>query len=71
MAETQGIDLTEESQCGNVSEQELVDATFRCTGCSNVAACEALLGSADVVTKDVPNYCKNADLFHRLDKAES
>ena len=65
MADRQGIDLQESILRGELSEDTFEHAVDRCLGCTQPVACQGLLDSAETEL-NLPEYCRNADLFGAL-----
>lgn len=65
MADRQGLDLQEMLLRADVSESQFEAAVDRCVGCTQAEACKCLLDSAGP-TLNLPDYCRNGDLFGSL-----
>lgn len=65
MADRQGLDLQEMILRADVSEHQFDEAVDRCVGCTQTEACKCLLDSAGP-TLNLPEYCRNGDLFTSL-----
>lgn len=66
MAATQGVDIDEVVQRGDLPNADLRDAVYTCVGCSDVNPCEHWLDGHGKGAADTPSYCRNADLFKEL-----
>ena len=66
MATAQGVDLEEQIMRGAMSVMELEDAVLSCTACTQPDVCAALLATSEVSPDKPPSFCRNADLFARL-----
>lgn len=64
MADRMGIDLEEAVLRGRINFDEIADAVLRCTGCTRVEECQALV--VDNSGTELPEYCRNAELFREL-----
>lgn len=65
MADRQGLDLQEMILRAELSEDQFDQAVDRCLGCTQPDACKCLLDSA-VPQLNLPDYCRNGDLFDQL-----
>ncbi len=65
MAGTLGIDLQESAIGGQVSVDEISDAVLRCSDCPNPGHCARFL-SENQHSPITPEYCRNQELFERL-----
>lgn len=65
MADRQGIDLEELVLRADVTEERFEAAVDRCLGCTQPDACKCLLDSA-APTLNLPDYCRNEELFDEL-----
>lgn len=65
MADRQGIDLQELILRAEVSEDHFEQAVDKCLGCTQPDACECLLDTTESQL-NLPDYCRNADLFDEL-----
>lgn len=63
MADKLGIDISEQTQRGKMTDQEFGRSVARCLGCTDVAACEAWLEIQQGQADAPPPYCRNAGLF--------
>ena len=66
MAGSVGVDLEEAMLEGRLSMDQLTDAVFACTGCSNPEACGHWLTTQEGRADATPDYCRNADMMRRL-----
>ena len=66
MSDTLGLDLEEVMLRGGLSIPDLDDAVLRCTGCSQVGACETWLATRSGKEDLPPAYCRNTELFTAL-----
>ncbi|MEZ5912751.1 MAG: DUF6455 family protein [Paracoccaceae bacterium] len=67
MAEAAGADLAAALADGRLSEGELRNAIYRCTGCDEPGACEDWLASHEGEKPGAtPGYCRNSAMFARL-----
>ena len=67
MADTVGVDLGDALLDGRLAPDELRSAVLRCTGCEAAEVCgQWLADNADSNPDAAPGYCRNADLFARL-----
>lgn len=65
MADRQGLDLQEMLLRAEISESQIEDAVDRCVGCTQANACKCLLDSTTSAL-NLPEYCRNGDLFQTL-----
>lgn len=65
MADKQDIDLAELIMRASVSFDEMEEAVDKCLSCTHPAECSRLL-ETDTKTISLPEYCRNGDLFDRL-----
>ena len=65
MAGAVGLDLEQQAIDGKISIDEISDSVLRCTECPNPGHCEAWLSRTEQASQP-PEYCRNADLFARL-----
>lgn len=66
MAKTQGIDLDEAEQRGDISPEELEQSVLTCLGCSQTEACKHWLSVNKDGAEAAPEYCRNEVLFKAL-----
>ncbi len=64
MATRNGADFDLARQTGYLTGSELNEALASCVGCSDAADCEARLDRGE---PGVPDYCRNAALFSRVE----
>lgn len=65
MADRQGLDLQELILRSELSEDRFEQAVDSCLGCTKPDACKCLLDSAGSQL-NLPDYCRNGDLFDEL-----
>jgi len=68
MAAQAGIDLQEAAMRGRITIAEIEDAVLRCTGCAQPCACESMLDRMDLPAGQVPDFCRNSEVFSELRK---
>jgi Family of unknown function (DUF6455) len=68
MAETLGVDLEEVTMRGDLEISEISDAVLSCTACANPEACRGWLGDHKEGAAQTPDYCRNSEMFQRLQK---
>lgn len=66
MASARGIDLEEAAMRGRIGLDDVSEAVLRCTSCSNPDHCAQWLDALESVADATPGYCRNADLFLKL-----
>lgn len=66
MADSQGVDLSEAVQRGDISPEELDKSVFTCLGCSETEACERWLAVNSGGADATPGYCRNEAVFDAL-----
>lgn len=67
MAGARGVDLEEELMRGKIDVEDISDAVLRCTACSNPEHCSVWLEEQNGAVGSTPGYCRNADLFDKLE----
>ncbi|UZD89824.1 DUF6455 family protein [Cognatishimia activa] len=65
MAEKLGHDLEVAVIDGEISPEEIVEASFRCSDCAKSSTCEAALPLAREMSEPY-DFCRNHALFERL-----
>lgn len=68
MANARGVDLEEEMLRGRLGFMQLEDAVLKCTGCTAPCACEKWLEDLSGPATETPAFCRNDDLFRRLQR---
>lgn len=67
MAETLGVDLTEELQTGRMTPDDVEETVLRCATCIEAGACQQFLElNHDQGTDEAPGYCRNKSLLEAL-----
>ncbi|GAA3864360.1 DUF6455 family protein [Celeribacter arenosi] len=66
MAGTLGVDLSEEMQRGNLSEEDLRDRVHRCLSCTEPDLCTKFLDTHTDGAARAPGYCRNKDSLEKL-----
>jgi hypothetical protein len=66
MAGTQGIDMDEAVQRGDLAPGELEQTIYTCLGCSQTEACERWLSLNAEGAEATPGYCRNEAVFKSL-----
>ena len=66
MADTLGVDLTEEMQRGSFSPEALRASVLNCTGCDNPDGCEAWLDAHGDGADRTPGFCRNKAQLEKL-----
>jgi hypothetical protein len=64
-----GADLGDAVAAGRLSAPDLRNALLRCTGCADVGACEDWLNDHPRGSDHAPGFCRNRELFDRLQAA--
>ncbi len=67
MAGTVGVDLEQAMMEGLMTFDQLGDAVLSCTECSQPGTCKKWLALQQEVADAAPSYCRNRDMFRRLD----
>lgn len=65
MADKQGVDLQELVLRSALSEDRFEQAVASCLGCIAPGACKCLLDAAEP-RLNLPDFCRNGDLFDEL-----
>lgn len=68
MAKSQGVDMDEAVQRGDLSPDQMDQTVYTCLGCSQTEACERWLSLNTEGAEATPGYCRNEDLFAFLKK---
>ena len=68
MAETLGVDLEEVALQGELEIDEISDAVLSCTACANPEACQGWLEEHKNGAAHTPDYCRNSEMFQRLQR---
>ena len=66
MAETLGVDLTEEMMAGNWTPEDMQATVSRCLGCTDPAHCKGWLDENTAGADETPGYCRNKDLLEAM-----
>jgi hypothetical protein len=66
MAETLGVDLTEEMLRGTLPPQDLRATVLNCMGCREAGACESWLQAHPEGADAAPSYCRNRERLAAL-----
>lgn len=64
-----GADIGAAVADGRLSAPDLRSALLRCTGCAEAGACEDWLNDHPRGSDHAPGFCRNRDLFDRLQRA--
>lgn len=59
MAETVGVDPAEAMLYGELTPEDWRSAVLRCSGCTDVEACEHWLADHADGAAETPDYCRN------------
>lgn len=70
MASARGVDLEESALRGHISPDGISDAVLSCTSCTNPEQCRQWLDSRQGPEAATPGYCRNAELFDDLERAQ-
>lgn len=65
MADRQGLDLEAMILRAEFTEEQFEQAVDKCMGCTQSVACRCLLDNAGP-SLDLPEYCRNGDVFQSL-----
>ena len=68
MADTLGIDLSEEIQRGHLQPQELRNTVANCVGCLDPDGCEVWLATHADGSDETPAYCRNKERLEEMAK---
>jgi len=66
MSNTVGVDLEQAMMEGRMTVDQLGDAVLSCTGCSQPDTCARWLAQQSATADAAPDYCRNRDMFRRL-----
>ncbi|MBV1897243.1 MAG: hypothetical protein KUG70_12340 [Rhodobacteraceae bacterium] len=68
MAETLGVDLEKATLQGDLEIDEISEAVLSCTACANPETCQGWLEEHKNGAAHTPDYCRNSEMFQRLQK---
>jgi hypothetical protein len=66
MAETLGIDLTEEMMSGRWTPEDMQAGVERCLGCTDPTQCKGWLKDNNAGADETPGYCRNKELLEAM-----
>jgi len=66
MAETLGVDLTEEMMAGRWTPEDMQSTVSRCLGCTDPSQCKGWLQDNAAGADETPGYCRNKDLLEAM-----
>jgi hypothetical protein len=66
MAETLGLDLTEEMMSGRWTPEDMQAGVSRCLGCTDPSTCKGWLSAHGEGADEAPGYCRNKDLLEAM-----
>lgn len=72
MAETLGVDLTEEQMTARMTPEDLHETVLRCTTCLEEGACQQFLTlNHDRGADTAPSFCRNKALLEAMRPTDS
>ncbi|MBK5933820.1 hypothetical protein C8N32_106108 [Rhodovulum imhoffii] len=66
MADTLGIDLTEEMMAGRWTPEDMQGTVSRCLGCTDPEQCRHWMEDHAKGATHTPGYCRNKDLLEKM-----